>query len=146
MDIQKIVQFRIKKEDYTPPVYSELYQYETIDINNYKSNIVRLLNITKLIDNQIVWKETPNTEEKLLKRFKSNTVCQLWIYNGNDVGWYWYNNDFTLDWIFINQKLKDNEHYVGGAFCSNELDRPTNSSFIFYNFSFIKSHCLLPNS
>lgn len=139
MDTSKIVQFRIKKEDYNPPIYSSLYQYKTIDINNYKSNLNRLLNITKLIDKQIEWGGNPNTEKKLLERFESKSVCQLWIYNNVDIGWYWYNDDFTFDWITIDQKLKDNEHYVGGAFCSNQLERPSNSSFIFYNFSFINA-------
>ena len=139
MDVNKIVQFRIKKEDYTPPIYSDLYQYETIDINNYKSNLDRLLNITKLIDKQIVWEGNPNTEEKLLKRFQSESVCQLWIYDGVDIGWYWYNNNFTYDWINIIQTLNKNEHYVGGAFCSNQVSRPPDCSFIFYNFSFINA-------
>lgn len=139
MDTNKIVQFRIKKENYNPPPYSDLYQYHTVDINNYKSNLDRLLNITKLIDIQIVWDGNPNTKEKLQKRFESNSVCQLWIYDGVDIGWYWYNDNFTYDWVNIIQTLNKNEHYVGGAFVSNRVNRPPNSSFIFYNFSFINA-------
>ena len=139
MDLDKILQFKVDKKNYTPPVYSNMYQYDTIDISNYSSNIDRLLNISSLIDKQISWDGNPNTVDKLLKRFKSNSVCQIWIYAGIDIGWYWYNDNVTFDWVTLNQLLKSNEHYVGGAFVSNTIDRPAESSFIFYNFSFINA-------
>jgi hypothetical protein len=139
MDLSRIVQFRLLKSEYTPPTYSDKYRYENIDIFEFKKDPQRLLNISEMIKNQIEWGGVPDTFEKLYKRFKSNSFCQIWIYDDTDIGWYWYNHNVSLDWLSIDKKLNPNEIYVGGAFVSNKVERPANSSFIFYNFSFINA-------
>ena len=136
MDINKIVQLRLLKNNHTPPNYSSDYRYEIIDINNYRSNLNRLLSVSFQMEKEMEWEGIPNTEEKLYKRFANGSNAQLWIYKDVVIGWCWQNMNLTYDWETTNQILKPNESYTGGAFVSRELKRPPESSFIFYNFSF----------
>lgn len=136
MDINKIIQFRLLKDNHTPPEYSSDYRYEIIDINNYQDNLDRLLSVSFQMEKEMEWDGIPNTEDKLYKRFINGSNAQFWIYKDTIIGWCWQNMNVTYDWETTNHILKPNESYTGGAFVSRELKRPPESSFIFYNFSF----------
>lgn len=136
MDIDKIVQFRLLKNNHTPPNYSSDYRYEIIDINNYEDNLDRLLSVSFQMGKEMKWDGIPNTKEKLHKRFINHSNAQLWIHRDIIIGWCWQNMNITYDWQTTNHILRPNQSYTGGAFVSKELKKTPESSFIFYNFSF----------
>tara|TARA_B110000444_G_C18818502_1_gene586439 strand:+ start:141 stop:671 length:531 start_codon:yes stop_codon:yes gene_type:complete len=130
VDINKIIQYRMVDGDLTshnpPPEYSLQY----VDINNYKSFIDDITEISKLIIDQIPdWGDAP-TVETVIKRFESNSYTYLFYYKDTCIGWNWGNPNFTYNWIDVDQVLEDNETYLGGCFVNlNKDDRPNNSGY-----------------
>lgn len=134
MEVDKIVQFKLLKNDFKKVNIDIEYQMIHLTKLNYTNYWRDLLHVINLISNDLKWDGIPNKDD-IINRFNNNSECFLWIYDNIVVGWGWFNKDITLDWINIYQKLNENGLYAGGAFVSKKIKTPTDSGFKFYNYS-----------
>lgn len=135
MDINKIVQLRLLKEDFKKLPFSENYTTLFVDKSNYQKFILELLCVSDLMHEDFEWKGIPN-EDTLHRRFNHNSHCLFWIYNDEPIGWAWSNYNVTPLWEESIKDLSEGEIYGGGAFLSRTVKRPPNSGLIFYNLTF----------
>lgn len=135
MDIQKIVQLRLLKQDFKKLYFSENYSLKFLDKNNYKNYINDLLYVSSLMKQDFEWIGIPN-ESTLHRRFIHNSHCLLSYFNNQLIGWVWSNYNVTPLWEESIQELSDGEIYGGGAFLSRKIKRPPNSGVVFYNMWF----------
>jgi len=84
---------------------------------------------------QLDWDAIP-TIEKCIKRFESKSMCLLFYYNNQCIGWNWANKDARFNWIDLDQILEENEIYLGGMFVTNVIERPADAGLYNYNMVF----------
>ena len=137
MDVSKINQFRLFKEDFKKISHNREYSIKYIKSNSYQEYIEEILSISRLMHKDFEWDGIP-TEVDIHQRFENNSECFIYYYNNNPVGWTWFHSHVSIDWKSIYQKLNNNELYVGGAFVSKTCNLPPISGFMFYNISFWK--------
>jgi hypothetical protein len=136
MDLSKIVQIRLLKNDYVKFPSKEYFNMIYVDRSNYHTFTSELQTVIDLIHSELIeWKDAP-TYEVVVERFKSNSHCLLFYYNGNCIGWNWGNRHICFDWINKVQDLPEGELYGGGCFVSRNVDRPANAGLYNYNMIF----------
>jgi hypothetical protein len=135
MDITKIVQLRLLKEDFRKISFNENYTTLFLDKQNYLEHLSEFNYISDLMKKDFDWEGIP-TESDIHQRFKNNSHCLFWIYDNDPIGWAWSNYNVSPDWKNTTQELKEGEIYGGGAFLSKTIKRPPNSGLIFYNLTF----------
>jgi hypothetical protein len=126
------VQLRLTKDKFVKIEHRDCYKLKYVDLNNYADYIDDFKIIIELLHRQLEWDGIP-TLEQCYKRFKSNSFCLLFYYNGNCIGWNWGNENVTIDWINVYKKLAKNEVYFGGCFVSKLVERPPDAGRQNYN-------------
>lgn len=136
MDITKIIQFRLFKQEHKKLPKKSHYNLIHIDSTNYLNYINDLNKVLSYIHKQLTdWTDAPTIDD-IHKRFESNSFCFLFYYNGDCIGWNWGNPNVTPDWINIHTKLEKGEVYLGGCFVTNIIDRPSDAGVMNYNMFF----------
>lgn len=135
MNLDKIIQLKLDKNDFKKMSFSENYKVKFFDKSNYLENLSDFNYISSLMKKDFDWSGIP-TEETIHKRFECNSHCLFWIYDNDQIGWAWSNYNVTPLWEESIQNLNDGEIYGGGAFLSRKVNRPPNSGLIFYNLTF----------
>ena len=80
VDVNKIVQYRMVDGDLTSHNPSPYYSLQYVDIDNYKTYIDDITNVSNLIIKQIPdWGDAP-TVETVIKRFESKSYTYLFYY------------------------------------------------------------------
>jgi hypothetical protein len=137
--VDNIVQYRITKDMFIKVEHRDCYKLKYIDLDNY-ANYINDFKITiDLLHKQLKWDGIP-TLEQCYERFKANSFCLLFYYNGNCIGWNWGNQNVTVDWINVYKKLAENELYFGGCFVSRLVEKPADAGSQDYNMCF--NYCL----
>jgi len=136
MDISKILQFRLFKDEHKKLPKKSHYKLIYLDKSNYSLFLKDLELVISYIQTQLTdWKDAPTIED-VHSRFSSNSFCFLFYYNDNCIGWNWGNPHVTPDWINIHTELKKGEVYLGGCFVTNIIDRPADAGVMNYNMFF----------
>lgn len=136
MQLDKIIQIRLLKQNYNKFQRYSYYKLRYVDKNNYTNFISDLNQVVTYIHKQLTnWDSAPTIED-VLKRFESNSHCLLFYYKDLCIGWNWGNPNVTIDWINNIQNLEKNELYGGGCFVTNLIDRPSHAGLINYNMIF----------
>lgn len=137
MDVDKIVQFRLFKEDLKIGNIDTDYWFNQISINDLPTHIDNLNKVIEYHHEDIGdWIGIP-TLDIIKERLEFGSHCNLFMYHDLVLGWYWTHNDYvTSDWKSAIQKLKNNEIYIGGAFISRKQKPSPLSSYKFYTQGF----------
>lgn len=137
MNVSKIIQFRLLKQDLPDFNFDSNYWFDIIDASNINDRIHDIEFVSKIISEELrEWKKYP-TPTDVIERINFGSICNLWYYKENLLGWHWTNNDWiTTDWKTPYQKLKSNEIYIGGAFLSRRYKPSASSSLYFYRQGF----------
>ena len=126
-------QIILYKENFKEFTYPTHYSMVNVDSTNYHRYESELKEISQLLKTQLPdWNEAPNYQD-LEKRFESKSKTVLFLYNNNPIGWGWYNDNATLDWININKTLPTDWVYGGGLFVSKLVNRPKDAGLLNYN-------------
>ena len=126
-------QIILYKENFKKFDYPNHYSMFTIDSINYHRYEHELKEVSQLLKTQLSdWNLAPDYQD-LEKRFESKSHAVLFSYNNYPIGWGWYNENVTIDWINIDKKLPLNWVYGGGLFVSKMVDRPANAGLLNYN-------------
>lgn len=136
MDTEKITQLRVFRSDLTPIESDSRYKISFISIENYQDNISKLKQVITFLHQDLEWDGIPTIQE-VKERLLFGSICSLWEFENNVVGWNWFNNDcITIDWKTKYSFLKQNtEQYGGGAFISKQNKPEPSSGYKFYRFS-----------
>lgn len=131
-DIQLVV-YRDSLRKYKQESHYRLVIVDKLNYTSYKSDLTKVVNLIKqqLTD----WTTSPNYSD-LITRFDINSICYLFYFKDECIGWNWTNKDFTADWVNIEQRFANNICYAGGSFVSNIITRPSNAGMSNYNLFF----------
>lgn len=133
MDLDKIIQVRLRKEDFKPLPPKNEYSVVFIDKNNYTEYVNEINTIIRYIKQDLPnWKESPDFNN-IIKRFQSNSHCILFYYKNVCIGWNWGNENVSFDWINHNQTLLPSQIYCGGCFVTKSINRPPDAGLYNYN-------------
>jgi len=136
MDLNKIVQMRLFKEEHRKLPKKSHYKLVYVDKNNYLSYEKELKQVIVYINEQLPdWEDSPHYLN-IESRFWANSFCFLFYYNDKCIGWNWGNNNVCIDWINIYKTLEKGEVYLGGCFVTNVVDRPADAGVLNYNMFF----------
>jgi len=139
MNTDKVIQVRFLKENFNPLPIKSQYKLEYVDVDNYNNYQEELRSVIQLLNIQLVWDGIP-TYDDVIMRFKSDSMCLLFYYNDKCIGWNWFNENVTLDWIKNIQDLIVGELYSGGCFVSNTIGHPANAGL--YNYNMVSSYLI----
>lgn len=136
LDLSKIVQIRLLKENYKKFPSKDHYEMVLVDKINYRDYLQELTSISSLIKKELPdWNEAPSLDT-VLERFSADSHCLLFYYKKNCIGWNWGNKDVRFDWINKVQSLPDGELYGGGCFVSRSIEHPPDAGVYNYNMIF----------
>ena len=137
MNVNKIVQFRLYKNNLRPHKFDNRYWFNTLSTDNFSQNLNNIKKSIEYHHEDLQLEDTP-TPEVVYERLEFGSQCHLWMYEEKCLGWHWTNtNCITVDWKSHYQDIEENELYIGGALVSrkHKPDRG-NSSMIFYRQGF----------
>jgi len=121
------------KENFKKVEYPNHYSMIPIDSFNFMDYKKELMEVSKLIQEQLSdWEKAP-TYSELEVRFLKKSKCVLFLYNNYPIGWGWYNNNVKVDWIHLNKELPVDWVYGGGLFVSRLVERPKDAGMVNYN-------------
>jgi len=136
MDINKIVQLRLLKKDLPSFKSNDKYWFQPVVISNLNNQLKNLKIVCELISGELEWDGAPTLQDSI-DRITFGSVCNLWMYDNEVLGWHWTNSScVTEDWKSEYQKLKSNEIYIGGAFLSRKNKPSPKSAYYFYRQGF----------
>jgi len=131
-------EMQIHKSEFKPLSFDNSFKLEIA--SSFNSNTERhFKNILSSIDTRLSdWDERP-TLDGIKKRLNSISKCTLFFHKDfNEViGWGWYSNVFTYDWINeVHALPTDKSIYFGGTYIRKELDIPRTTGAQLYNYGF----------
>ena len=136
MDLSKIVQIRLLKENYKQLPVKEVFDMKYVDKKNYTEFNDQLVKVLGLLTSELPdWDNAP-TYNDILDRFDADSHCLLFYYNNECIGWNWGNDNVCFDWINCIQTLPEGELYGGGCFVSRSVERPAYAGLYNYNMIF----------
>ena len=134
MDISKINQFRLLKEELSEHTYDPRYWFK--EIKSVDDDPVGLETVIKFHHEDLDWEDTPDLKE-VQARIDFGSYVQLNMYENQVIGWSWTNPDcITIDWKSFYQPLKLNEMYIGGTFFTRKHKPFPNSAMVGYREGF----------
>ena len=133
--MENILQFKMIKDMFTKIEHKNYYKLKYVDLNNYIDCVDDFKIIIDLLHKQLKWDGIP-TLQQCYGRFRANSFCLLFYYNGNCIGWNWGNQNVTMDWINVDKKLTEYELYFGGCFVSRLVEKPSDAGSQNYNMCF----------
>ena len=133
MNIEKVDQFRLFKEDLSDFNYNNDYWLDSLSIERVYSERDTIEKIISYIKEDVLWWKNVPTFDEVIERAEFGSQCHLWMYKDNAIGWSWSNSScITLDWKSHYKYLLSNELYVGGAFVSRKNKPSAGSALYFY--------------
>ena len=129
---------QIHKSEFKPLSFDSSFKLEIASSFN-DSTKKHFENIISSIDTRLSdWDERPTLED-IKRRLNSISKCTLFFHKDfNEViGWGWFSNVFTYDWINeVHPLLTDKSIYYGGTYIRKELDIPRTTGVQLYNYAF----------
>lgn len=135
MHISSIIELKLGREEFKKYTSSNDYSVIGVTKLNYIEYYDSLLHISTLMFNELKWDGVPDIKTTI-ERLNSNSKCLLWLYQNQPIGWAWSNDNVTQNWIDIDQELKVDEVYGGGAFLTRSVHRPSDAGLAFYSLTF----------
>ena len=136
MDIKKVTQFKLLKENLPNHIDDNRYWFDTVNKTNVRKHKANLQIVLNFILDELEWDYGPNMQD-VFDRIEFGSLCHLWMYDDNVLGWHWTNDEcVTHDWKTFAQKIKSNEIYIGGAFVSRNNKPSASSAIYFYRQGF----------
>jgi len=132
--LSEIFQFRLYENQMSKIKPDKRYSFSFVYNNTFNDNINELSKVIDFLHEDLVWDGIP-TLDIVKKRLNFGSICMLWKYNNNVVGWSWLNNNnITTDWITGYKPLNSNEQYGGGAFLHRNSKPEPMAGYKFYRF------------
>ena len=131
-------EMQIHKSEFTPLSFDDSFRIEVVDTLATKSEI-HFKNIISSIDERLSdWDDRPTIED-IEKRLDGVSKSTLFFHeNFNEViGWGWFSNVFTYDWINeVHPLPTKNSIYWGGTYIRKDLKIPRTTGVQMYNYGF----------
>ena len=131
-------EMQIHKSEFTPLSFDDSFRIEVVDTLTTKSEI-HFKNIISSIDERLSdWDDRPTIED-IEKRLDGVSKSTLFFHeNFNEViGWGWFSNVFTYDWINeVHPLPTKNSIYWGGTYIRKDLKIPRTTGVQMYNYGF----------
>ena len=131
-------EMQIHKSEFTPLSFDDSFRIEVVDTLTTESEI-HFKNIISSIDEQLSdWDDRPTIED-IEKRLDGVSKSTLFFHkNFNEViGWGWFSNVFTYDWINeVHPLPTKNSIYWGGTYIRKDLKIPRTTGVQMYNYGF----------
>ena len=131
-------EMQIHKSEFKPLSFDSSFKLEIASSFN-DSTKKHFENIISSIDTRLSdWDERPTLDD-IKRRLNSISNCTLFFHKDfNEViGWGWFSNVFTYDWINKVHPLPTNKSiYYGGTYIRKELDIPRTTGVQLYNYAF----------
>jgi len=131
-------EMQIHKSEFTPLSLDESFRIEVIDILNDESQL-HFKNIISSIDGQLSdWDSRPTLQD-IDKRLKGVSKCTLFFHKdfNNAIGWGWFSNVFTYDWVNeVHPLPTENSIYWGGTYIRKDLNIPRTTGLQLYMHGF----------
>ena len=131
-------EMQIHKSEFKPLSFDNSFKFEIASSFN-DSTKEHFENIISSIDTRLSdWDERPTLDD-IKKRLNSISKCTLFFHKDfNEViGWGWYSNVFTYDWINeVHDLPTDKSIYFGGTYIRKELNIPRTTGVQLYNYGF----------
>ena len=131
-------EMQIHKSEFTPLSFDDSFRIEVVHTLTTESEI-HFKNIISSIDEQLSdWDDRPTIED-IEKRLDGVSKSTLFFHeNFNEViGWGWFSNVFTYDWINeVHPLPTKNSIYWGGTYIRKDLKIPRTTGVQMYNYGF----------
>ena len=131
-------EMQIHKSEFTPLSFDDSFRIEVVDTLTTESEI-HFKNIISSIDERLSdWDDRPTIED-IEKRLDGVSKSTLFFHeNFNEViGWGWFSNVFTYDWINeVHPLPTKNSIYWGGTYIRKDLKIPRTTGVQMYNYGF----------
>ena len=132
-------EMQIHKSEFKPLTFDNSFKIEIASTFDYKLNSLHFKDLISSIDNRLPdWNEKPTLDD-VKKRLDSISKCTLFFHKdfNEAIGWGWFSNVFTYDWINEVHPLPTNKSiYYGGTYIRKELNIPRTTGVQLYNYAF----------
>lgn len=131
-------EMQIHKSEFKPLSFDTSFKLEIVSSLD-DSTELHFKNIISSIDTRLSdWDERPTIDD-VSDRLKGISKCTLFFHKDFDevIGWGWFSNVFTYDWINEVHPLPTKKSiYWGGTYVRKELNLPRNTGVQLYNYGF----------
>ena len=131
-------EMQIHKSEFTPLSFDNSFRIEVIDTLDNESES-HFNNIISSIDERLSdWDDRPTIED-IKQRLEGVSKSTLFFHENftDAIGWGWFSNVFTYDWINeVHPLPTENSHYLGGTYIQKDLNLPPSTGFQLYYQAF----------
>ena len=131
-------EMQIHKSEFTPLSFDNSFRIEVIDTLDNESES-HFNNIISSIDERLPdWDDRPTIED-IKQRLEGVSKSTLFFHENftDAIGWGWFSNVFTYDWINeVHPLPTENSIYWGGTYIRKDLNIPRNTGIQLYNYGF----------
>ena len=130
-------EMRVNKSEFTPLPFKNSCSIKSIE--KFEDGEYHLNEIIKSIDLRLSDWSTRPTIEDVKKRLDTISNCFLFFHKDFEqaIGWGWYSELVTYDWINESESLPTNNSvYFGGTYICKDLNIPLSTGLQMYNFAF----------
>ena len=138
MRTNKFYEMRICKDEFNPLRFNDSFSIQTVE-NLDRKTTINLEHIILSHDEVLSdWNERPSFND-VQNRLNSISKCYLFYHKNFDeaIGWGWFSNVFTYDWVNeVHPLPTENSVYYGGTYIRKELKLPLGTGIQMYNFAY----------
>jgi len=138
MDTTSRYEMQIHKSEFIPLKFDNSFRIKVIDKLDTEAEF-HFNNIISSIDEKLSdWNERPTIED-IKERLDGISKCTLFFHDNftDAIGWGWFSNVFTYDWINeVHPLPTENSIYWGGTYIRKDLKIPRNTGIQLYNHGF----------
>jgi len=131
-------EMQIHKSEFTPLSFDDSFRIEVVDTLTTESEN-HFKNIILSIDERLSdWGDRPTIED-IKQRLNGVSKSTLFFHNNFNeaIGWGWFSNVFTYDWINeVHPLPTENSIYWGGTYIRKDLKIPRTTGVQMYNYGF----------
>lgn len=135
--MSKVYEMQIHKSEFVPFAYND--SFKVVAINKFEEGKEHFKEFIKSIDvNLSDWDNRPTLED-VKERLNGVSKCSLFFHKDfkQAIGWGWFSNVFTYDFINETHPLPTaNSTYWGGTYIRKDLNIPRNTGIQMYNHGF----------
>jgi len=132
-------EMQIHKSEFTPLTIDESFRIEVIDILDTHFKTMHFKNIISSIKEQLSdWHDRPTIED-ISKRLNGVSKATLFFHKdfNEPIGWGWFSNVFTYDWVNeVHPLPTENSIYWGGTYIRKDLNIPRTTGLQMYMHGF----------